>query len=222
MTITVQDLLTTLGNRAWSGFNKDDMVFNNEDSDQAKAELNAAVRYLINLEDFPFKSKKKNLMAISGIGQYTLPAGQIVEIYNADTLQRLELINNGDELEAAEGEPTGYYITYKNPKGNINLYPTPDNTYNFVVVYSTFQPVMGADKTLKHEFTADDDIINMPATLEYLFADCLVLRTMVQNNKDEQDENYRPTIKEFEESWRVFKRACNPVKTVTRYVWNQV
>ena len=46
--------------------------------------------------------------------------------------------------------------------------------------------------------------------------------TMIQNNKDEQDENYRPTIDEFEKRWRLFKNACNPVDTITRYVWNQV
>lgn len=223
MAITAQDLLTTLGQRAWSGFNKDDMQnFNSEDCDQAKAELNAAVRYLINLEDFPFKSKQKNLLILPGISQYTLPAGQISDIYNSDTLQKLEIIDNPDELEAAEGEPKGYYISYKNPKGYINLYPTPDTQYNLTVVYDMFYPVMAEDRTLKFAFTEADDFVNLPANLEYLFADCLVLRTMIQNNKDEQDENYRPTIKEFEDYWRVFKRACNPVKKRVEVVWNQV
>lgn len=222
MAITAQDLLTTLGQRAWSGFNADDMVFGSGDDLQARAELNAAVRYLINLEDFPFKSKKKNIIALRGIGQYSLPTGIITDIYDSDTLQKLELINDADNLEPAEGTPTNYYISFKNPKGNINLYPTPDQQYNLTVVYSMFYPVMAADKTLKFAFTNADDIINLPANLEYLFADCLVLRTMIQNNKDEQDENYRPTIKEFEESWRVFKRACNPVKRTVEVVWNQV
>lgn len=222
MTITAQDLLTELGTRAWSGFNLDDMLFNEEDSAQARTELNAAVRYLINLVDFPFRAKKKNLLVLGGINQYTLPAGKISEIYNSDTLKPLEFIGSADDLEEQTGEPTSYYVSYKNPKGYINLYPTPDTNYNMTVVYNQFYPVMAQDKTLKFEFTEATDIINMPANLEYLFKDCLLLMTMIQNNKDEQDENYRPTIDEFEKRWRLFKDACNPVDTITRYVWNQV
>jgi hypothetical protein len=36
MTITAQRLLAELGKRAWSGFNADDMEFDNEDSLQAQ------------------------------------------------------------------------------------------------------------------------------------------------------------------------------------------
>ena len=221
MTITAQDLLTTLGNRAWSGFNVDDMIFTSDDSLQARAELNAALRYLINLEDFPFRSKKKNIITVPGISQYSAPVGQITEIYDADSLGKLEYTKTKKELTAT-GTPTEFFITYNNPKTYINLYPVPDNQYNFTVVYNQFMPVLANDKTVKYQFTAADDYINMPASLEYLFADCLILRTMIQNNKDEQDENYRPTIQEFEECWRVFKRACNAAKTVPTVVWNQV
>ena len=62
--ITGQRLLDELGRKAWSGFNEDDMVWESDDSLTAKAELNSALRYIINLEDFPFKQKtyiyKKN------------------------------------------------------------------------------------------------------------------------------------------------------------------
>lgn len=222
MTITAQDLLTELGNRAWSGFNLDDMVFDSEDSAQARTELNAAIRYLINLEDFPFRSKTKNLLVLPGISQYTMPVGQISEIYNADNLNKLDFISDGLGKEEATGEPVEYWVSYKNPKAIINVYPTPDTQYNYSVVYNQFMPVMGADKSTKHEFTEADDFINMPSNLEYLFKDCLILMTMIQNNKDEQDENYRPTIDEFEKRWRVFKKACNPTKTNVTVVWNQV
>ena len=48
MAVTAQRLLDELGRRAWSGFNADDMEFSSEDSLQAKTELNAAMRYLVN------------------------------------------------------------------------------------------------------------------------------------------------------------------------------
>jgi hypothetical protein len=47
-----------MGDRAWSGFNRDDMVFGQEDARTAQAELNVALRYLSNLEDFPFKAEE--------------------------------------------------------------------------------------------------------------------------------------------------------------------
>ena len=49
--------------------------------------------------------------------------------------------------------------------------------------------------------------------------DCLVLRTIITNMKDEQDENYRPTINEFNEVWRVFVKACKPKRIDNRVVW---
>jgi hypothetical protein len=57
----------------------------------------------------------------------------------------------------------------------------------------------------------------MPDSIAPLFMDCLVLRTMITNNKDEQDENYRPTINEFWEHWNLFKKACKPADTTTYF-----
>lgn len=220
MTITAQDILTTLGQRAWSGFNADDMVFDSEDSNQAKAELNSALRYLINLEDFPFRAKNQNIMAINNIAEYPAPVGQITEIYNADTLKSLKYIGDGNrKSKTKKGEPTQFWITPNNPSSKIRLFPTPDKQYNFTVVYNQFKPVMTAKGETLFEFENPDDIINMPSNLEHLFKDCLVLRTMAQNNKDEQDENYQPTLNEFAECWRLFKRACQPTRVGTRIIW---
>ena len=55
--ITVQDILTELGNSAWSGFNKDDMAFEEDNSMQAQTELNRALRYLT----FRLRNQKKIL-----------------------------------------------------------------------------------------------------------------------------------------------------------------
>ena len=82
--------------------------------------------------------------------------------------------------------------------------------------------------TLKFEFENADDYLNLPLmtddskrfTLEYLFMDCLVLKTMEQNNKDQEDENYQPTINEFNERWKVFKKKSKLVKVSPRIVWN--
>lgn len=220
MTITAQDILTELGHRAWSGFNSDDMVFGTDESLQACAELNAALRYLINLRDFPFKAKEESLLAVRNNATYTTPEGQITNIYNADTLESLVFIGDSSTYDKKlKGKPTGYWIEPNNPSQSIRLFPIPDNKYNYRVVYNQYKPVMDNEGNTRFKFEKADDFINMPEPLSELFFDCLVLRTMVTNNNDDQDENYAPIVKEFEEFWRVFVKASKPAKVEYRVVW---
>lgn len=218
MTVTAQRLLTELGNRAWSGFNADDMTWGNEDARQAVAELNAAVLYLINLEDFPFKKKETKITTRNGNANYPAPSGQVTNIYNADTRESLSFYrDNSDYDKTLKGEPIGYWFEYNNPTQKLRIYPIPDNVYTYKIVYNQYKPVLKADDSTDFEFTAANDTLNMPEDLQLLFMNCIVLRTMVTNNKDEQDENYRPMISEFNEYWRLFKKACQPAKS-NRYV----
>lgn len=222
MTITAQRILTELGNKAWSGFNADDMIFTSDDSKLARTELNGALRYLINLQDFPFKAKEKQFAAMAGIAEYTPPTGQIASVYDVDTFDNLIFVEDPQNYKKDDtGEPTHYWIEYKNPRTKLRLYPIPNDTYNYSIVYNQFKPVKdGDDGSLKFEFTKENDYINLPADLEFLFMDCLVLKTIEQNNKDEQDENYRPTINEFNERWQVFKKSARPIKVNPCIVWN--
>lgn len=228
MTITAQMLLTELGNRAWSGFNKDDMVWTSDDSEQAKAELNAALRYLINKEDFPFKVAEQAITTAEGNNSYKTPAGQISKVYDKDTLKELKYIGDTTTIDKTEvGAPVNYYIDYKNPKSMFKLYPIPDDVYNIGVVFNHFEPVIDAEEgSLKFQFENAGDYLNIPFdddgkrfNLEWLFMDCLILMTMAQNNKDDQDENYKPTLNEFAERWKQFKKMANPVKIEPRIVW---
>lgn len=220
MTVTAQRILTELGRRAWSGFNADDMVFSSEDSYQCQAEINSALRYLINLQDFPFRSKEQSLSTSKGVKSYSMPEGQITTIYNIDNLSTLEFLGDSSRYDKSlTGEPNGYWVDYSNPNAKLRLYPIPDDRYLYKVVYNQFKPVMGVNGETKHEFTQADDFINMPEHLEFLFMDCLVLRVMQTNNKDQQDENYVPIINEFNEAWKVFLRACKPVRKDTMVVW---
>lgn len=221
MAVTAQRLLTELGRRAWSGFNADDMVFESEDSLQAQAELNFALRYLINLVDFPFRSTEVNIETDKDSEYYAMPEGQIDEIYNANTLSVLEFIGDSSKYDKTlQGEPTGYWIEYTNPTQKIRLYPIPQKTYSYNIVYNQYKPIIDyKTKKKKFEFENAEDYINIPANLEYLFMDCVVLRTIITNMKDEQDENYRPTIDEFNEVWRMFLKMCKPKKVQTRVVW---
>ena len=219
MTITAQRILDELASRAWSGVNKDDMVFDKEDSRQARAEMNSALRYLVNLDDFPFKSKTNDLMAIRNVQTYSMPEGQIDKIYYSNG-EELTFIGEKSKCdETKNGKPTGYWIDYNNPLQSIRLYPIPDATYNLKIEYNQFKPVLDTNGDAKYEFTKADDYLNLPENLEYLFMDCLILRTMVTNNKDDQDENYAPMINEFNQVWRVFKSKCKPVQKVNRVVW---
>lgn len=214
MTITAQRLLEELGHRAWSGFNRDDMVWGSDDALQALTELNFAVRYLMNLAGFPFKAKEKTLLIRPNVSRYSLIDGQITNIYNTETLESLVFLGSKENLDLeATGTPTGYWIDYNNPDGaKLRLYPTPDEDKTFKIVYNPYKPVLNSEGELQDEFKNADDILNMPENLEYLFMDCIALRTMVTNNKDEQDENYAPTINEFNEAWRVFTKACKPAR----------
>lgn len=214
MTITAQRLLTELGNRAWSGFNADDMQWDNTESTQAKTELNIGVRHLINRVDFPFKRKEKTLTTTANMPTYSMPDGQLLSIENNDTHDMLTFLGSGDKKnKTTTGEPEYYWIQYKNPSRKLRLYPIPDKAYNYTVTYSTFKPVMTQDSELAMEFANADDYINLPSTLEHLFMDCLVLETMITNNKDDTDENFQPMKDEFAEKWRVFKRTCKPART---------
>lgn len=220
MTVTAQRLLTELGRRAWSGFNADDMIFSSEDADQAKAELNAALRYLINLEDFPFRAKEQSLNLHTNGKTYSVPEGQITTIYNTDTLEQLQFIGDNSQYDkTAAGTPSGYWIVPDNPGQTLRIYPIPDKSYKYTIVYNQYKPVIDTDGETYFEFQKAADFINMPENLEYLFMDCVVLRTMIQNNVDDQDENFQPLINEFNEVWKIFKRACRPAKTTTKVVW---
>ena len=221
MTISCQRILDEMGRRAWSGFNKDDMIFGNEDAQTAQAELNVAVRYLVNLDDFPFKRTETEFSTSLKRNGYSVPDGQIDKIINAETHAELKFIGSADDLDKTKtGTPTSYYFDYSNPDKKLMLYPTPDKREKYKVVYNVYKPVMDKDGfELKYEFEKADDVINMPDDISYLFMDCLVLRTMITNNKDEQDENYRPTINEFNEHWKLFKKACKPARTNTFLIW---
>lgn len=219
MAITCQRILAEMGDRAWSGFNRDDMVFGEEDARTAQAELNIALRYLSNLEDFPFRAEEMEITTRANGKEYTAPDGQIDRIYNVENLKELKYIGNADDLDKSKtGTPTSFYIDYSNPAQSLRLYPIPDKKVKLRVVYNTLKPVMDKDgMTLKFEFENANDTINMPDSIAPLFMDCLVLRTMITNNKDEQDENYRPTINEFWEHWNLFKKACKPADTTTYF-----
>ena len=219
MAITCQRILTEMGDRAWSGFNRDDMVFGEEDARTAQAELNIALRYLSNLDDFPFRAEEMDITTRANGKEYTAPDGQIDRIYNVENLKELKYIGNADDLDKSKtGTPTSFYIDYSNPDQALKLYPIPDKKIKLRVVYNTLKPVMDKDgMTLKFEFENANDTINMPDSIAPFFMDCLVLRTMITNNKDEQDENYRPTINEFWEHWNLFKKNCKSVDTRTYF-----
>lgn len=221
MTITAQDILTELGHSAWSGFNADDMVWDNEDSIQARTELNKGLRYLFNLRDFPFRGKEQILETDKNSELYSMPEGQITSIYNAESFEELKFIGNNSQYDKEiTGQPTGYWIDYNNPKQRIRLYPIPDKTYNYNVAYNQYYPVIDyKTKKKKFKFENANDYINMPDHIVDLFKDCLVMRTIITNMKDEQDENFQPSINEFKEMWRVFLKACKPTKLQNKVIW---
>lgn len=219
MAITGQRLLTELGHKAWSGFNADDMTWADDESVIARTELNGALRYLFSLSDFPFKESVKKFKTVSNKNSYGLPYGQISEVYLIDGKNRKKLVFAPETAEKENGTPQSYSIAYVEQDVKLKLYPTPDSNYQIEVKYNKLEPVIDSNGNTKFEFEYGTDFINMPDSIAYYFMDCLVLKTMEQNNKDNQDENYQPIINEFNERWDEFKKMARPVKTETRVVW---
>ena len=212
--ITVQRLLEELGNKAWSGFNKDDMIYSNEDAQTAVTELNGAHRYLLALEDFPFKDKEMTISTKAGVSNYTAPSGQIKYILDAETKSYLELVENPETLTEQKGTPTKFYFNYENPElPEIVLYPTPTESKKYIVKYNELRFILDKEGKPISEFSSADDVLNLPQHIEYYYMDALVLRTIAQNNKDITDENYQPTLNEFNEVWRNFVKMSQPVQS---------
>lgn len=213
--ITVQRLLEELGNKAWSGFNKDDMFYSNEDAQTAITELNGANRYLMALEDFPFKDKETQILTKIEKSNYNCPIGQIKFIYNHETNTFLDLIEGDDilQLEDLNGIPSKFYFKYDNPNApEIVLYPTPNDTIKLTIKYNDLNFILNAQGEPVAEFTSADDVLNLPKHIEHYYMDALILRTIAQNNKDISDENYQPTLKEFAEVWQNFVKLSQPVQ----------
>ena len=220
MKITLQRLLDELGNRAWSGFNKDDMTFGSDDAATALAELNAAHRYLMALGDFSFVNLSEDFDTINNTAEYPNVDGQIIEILNLETMKPLKFLDGNDCFKTQSGAPEFYKTKYVNPDSNIILYPVPDRVYNLRVTYSSNKFIMDNRGNLLDEFQNADDYFNMPENLGYLYMDCLVLRTIATNNKDSQDENYGPILNEFKEAWRNFLSKAEPCKINQRIsIW---
>ena len=212
--ITVQRLLEELGNKAWSGFNKDDMIYTNEDAQTAITELNGAHRYLLALEDFPFKDKEMIITTQANKANYTAPNGQIKCILTADNKSYLPVIEHPESLIKDEGTPQKFYISYDNPElPEIVLYPTPTEAKKYIVKYNELRFILDKEGNPITEFSSADDVLNLPKHIEYYYMDALILRTIAQNNKDITDENYQPTLNEFNEVWRNFVKMSQPVQS---------
>lgn len=220
MAITAQRLLNELGKRKWSGYTIDDMVWGETEAEQGITELNVALRYLMALQDFPFKSKEQNIETAYDTDTLNMIDGQITSIYNRENGEELEFIGDNKTYDKElKGKPTHYWVEYNNPKTKIRLYPIADGVYPLTIEYNQFHPVLDTKgKTKKYELENEDDILNLPSNLEFYFMDCLILRCMAISNKDEQDENYRPILEEFNEAWRLFKKVCRPKKQENRIV----
>lgn len=220
MKITVQRLLDELGNRAWSGFNKDDMIFGNEEAQTALAELNAAHRYLMALGDFSFENLSEEFIVTKNIAEYPNVEGQILEVINLETLKPLKIMEDSEYLKNEVGTPEFYRVEYVNPDSNIVFYPVPDRSYPIKIIYNTNKFILDSRGNMQDEFKNAEDYLNMPESLGYLYMDCLVMRTIATNNKDSQDENYGPILNEFKEAWRNFMNKAKPSKKEQRFsIW---
>jgi len=220
MTITAQRLLTELGKRSWSGFLPEDMVFGSDSSDIAKTELNVALRYLINLEDFPFKEREDRIFTVRNIPNYILPDGQINGIYDLLTNEQLEFLSAYEGLDRTlDGKPMGFWFEFDDTERFVRFYPSPDGRYAYRIIYNQYKPILTSDGEQKFEIENSTDKLNLPENLEFLFMDCLVLRTMVNQNKNQNDENYLPLINEFNQAWKVFTKSARPLKVENRVVW---
>lgn len=119
----------------------------------AEADINRSLR--------DYRMEKRSEAQLEA--QYSaLPADwlETIRLALADGSHRLELASDGAlaELRAARNDATGRPTHYAHTAGGLELYPTPDATYNAELVYFAKVPALSASATSNWLLAAAPDV----------------------------------------------------------------
>lgn len=210
--MNIQEALELAATKAWSGFSPDNTTFGTDDCATMLAEFNSSILYNTSKEDFPFQTGSTTFDTVVGQRAYILDAGVIENAYIEGQSDYLTLIEENPFLDVTQGIPTEFYLKFICNSLYMYLHQIPNAVYTVNVNYQVNNFVLAADGTEKQIFTAATDILNIPEHLQELFWQCIILRAMQTNNKDNTDENYTPIISEYNEFWNLFVRKSKPIK----------
>lgn len=168
--------------------------------------LNRAITVLWNSKEWNFRREiTENTISE---GENSIGMGDYILGQNGIRLNNVPLIYDKEIpfYNAVSGTPAKYYITNSD---QIILYPTADKEYT--LIYETFgvNPILSSSYIPKTEFTAQDDILNVPARIEKPFIDCLNYFCNEILNGDPTDEEYQEHSLRYAECYKLLEKADN-------------
>lgn len=102
------------------------------------------------------RTDTESISTTSGVSTYALPSdfGRIISISDTDLNDPIESLDmrTFDDLTVESGQPYFYTII----QGNINLYPTPNGTYNLQLRYYTLPTTLSSSGTVVDPVTPED------------------------------------------------------------------
>ncbi len=202
---TFYDIIKEVSNLRWSIVDPDPSSFE-EVQRSVKLAIMQAHAYIWGLDDFPFKKKKTSIIAEKGVSTLIAPKGNITKVWIEGETTPLLQINSEDAdfLSAQSGTPQKYWVDFGDEGALIHLYPTPQENTFVNIRYISNQMAKSHDGEPKANLEALDDFLNLPndETVENIYMQCLNTKSMEYLVADDQDENYQPYIKEFNEAYR--------------------
>lgn len=196
-----QQIVKDVSNLKWSTVILEESF--SEVEENVKLAVKQANSFLFALKNFPFRIKKGGVLTKTNA--FNAPKGNIEQMWVENSSRYLMKLENGDLLDPTKtGEPTHYWVDFGDNGGIVHLFPNPDKEYNILYRYSTNLKARDMDGNEKANLEELTDVVNIPndEAIEDLFMQCLYLKSMVYLIADDQDENYAPYEKEFQEAYR--------------------
>lgn len=221
--LTLKNIYNKVAGQAWSMF--DGEV---EDKDEFESSLLSSIQKALTelwcSYPFPFRIKVHNIDTITGIKNYDLPNGNILQ-RKIDGSQRfcvrliggnyLEYIYDYSTLDDKQGEPNGFYV--KNDK--ICFYPCPEKEYKVEIEYLTLEVGKNINGEPIFDLVDDDDFIDIPDKYEKIFENALITKSMVYAIASKIDENYAGYEEQFENAYKILIRYCRGLNINSRISW---
>ena len=168
--------------------------------------LNRAITVLWNSKEWNFR--REIIESTVSEGENSIAMGDYILGQDSIRIDNTPLIYDKEIpfYNAVSGTPAKYYVTNTD---EIILYPVPDKEYTLKCETFGVLPVLSSTYMPKTEFTAETDVINVPARLEKLFIDCLNYFCNEILNGDPTDEEYQEHTLRHAECYQLLEKADN-------------
>lgn len=168
---------------------------------------------LTHRDDFPFGTYVKTISIQPGQNTYSLPNGQIKNIYIKG-----EKLNYTDDFLAFDertGRPQAYSIR-SNPD-KIVLYPTPNATFEARIEYYDDRFVEDAQGDPQWEISIGSTL-RMPERVQHLYFDALEYFLLADHIKKQTNARWQPTLQIAKDRWQVFLQGARRSDSETYFL----